>query len=356
MATTSRHQGVVVEQGHALATDGEEFQRVREMLEDEPFRVHFFQAVRMLERMERARGGVGYFSQPREEAVRFTTKPSLSFPPSEIYDLERMPSGQLKMTVQFMGLCAALSALPSIYTEAVLVRLREKDGAMAEFFDIFNHRLISFFYRAWEKNHFYIGLEAGKDDPLSLRMLDVLGLGTQDMRNRAGIADRTCIYYAGLLGRQVRTADSLRQILEDYFGVPVAVQEFAGTWRSLPRENLTFLTGSNQVSERLGFGVVAGEEVWDHHGRIRISLGPLNFEQYGYFLPGQSGYRDLAGWVQFYSDGAYETEVQLILKREEVPSCELGGRGAERPRLGLVSWLKTRPKVVDAREATYLLM
>ena len=96
--------------------------------------------------------------------------------------------------------------------------------------------------------------------------------------------------------------------------------------------------------------------MWDHHGRIRISLGPLDFEQYGYFLPGESGYRDLAGWVQFYSDGAYETEVQLILKREEVPPCELGGRGAERPRLGLVSWLKTRPKVVDAREATYLLM
>ena len=175
MATASRHQGVVIEQGIGLESDGAEFRMLREMLQDEPFRVHFFQAVRMLERMEKQRGGVGYFAQPREEAVRFTTKPSLSFPPSEIYDLERMPSGQLNMTVQFMGLCAALSALPSIYTEAVMVRLREKDGAMAEFFDIFNHRLISFFYRAWEKNHFFVGLEAGKDDPLSLRMLDVFG-------------------------------------------------------------------------------------------------------------------------------------------------------------------------------------
>ncbi len=355
MATTGGHEGAVVEQGIGLESDGQAFRMLREMLEDEPFRVRFFQAVRLLERMEKTRGEVGYFAQPRDETIRFATQPSLSFPPSELYDLERMPNGQLKMTVQFMGLCAALSALPSVYTEAVMVRLREKDGAMAEFFDLFNHRLISFFYRAWEKNHFFVGLEAGKDDALSLRLLDVLGLGTEDMRNRAGISDRTCVYYAGLLGRQVRTADSLRQILEDYFGVPVEVNQFAGTWRTLPKQNRTFLTGSNQASERLGFGVVAGEEVWDHHGRIRISLGPLDFEQYGYFLPGESGYRDLAGWVQFYSDGAYETEVQLILKREEVPACEMGGQGAARPRLGLVSWLKTKPKAVDAREATYLL-
>ncbi len=349
MATTGGHQGL------ALASDGTMFATLRQMLEEEPFRVHFFQAVRLLERMEPARRGVGHFAQPREETLRFTTKPSLSFPPSELYDLERMPTGQLKMTVQFMGLCAALSTLPAIYTEIVMVRLREKDGAMAEFFDLFNHRLISFFYRAWEKNHFFVGLEAGRDDPLSLRLLDVLGLGTANMRNRAGIADRTCIYYAGLLGRQVRTADSLRQILEDYFGVPVQVNQFAGTWRTLPKENQTFLMSTNRASERLGFGVVTGEEVWDHHGRIRISLGPLDFKQYGHFLPGKSGYRDLAGWVQFYSDGAYETEVQLILKREEVPACEMGGEGATGPRLGLVSWLKTKPKAVDAREATYLL-
>jgi type VI secretion system protein ImpH len=349
MGTESGHEGF------ALESDQGRFELIRKMLDDEPFRVEFFQAVRMLQRMEKDRSEVGHFAQPEDESIRFASLPSLAFPPSQIYDIERMSSGQLKMTVQFMGLCAALSALPAVYTEMVMVRIREKDRAMAEFFDIFNHRLISFFYRAWEKHHFFVGLEAGHDDKLSLRLLDFLGLGTEGMRGRAGIPDRTCIYYAGLLGRHIRTADSLRQILEDYFDVPVEINQFAGTWRSLPRENRTFLAGSGDVSEQLGFGVVTGEEVWDHHGRIRISLGPMKFEQYKDFLPGESGYSELAGWVQFYSDGAYETEVQLILNREDVPACEIGGRGETSPRLGLVSWLKTRPRKVDAREATYLL-
>ena len=349
---------MVTESGHksfALESDEAQFAMVRKMLEDEPFRVEFFQAVRMLQRMEKNRGAVGHFSQPQDETIRFSSLPSLSFPPSQLYDIERMSSGQLKMTVQFMGLTAALSALPSIYTEMVLVRIREKDRAMVDFFDIFNHRILSFFYRAWEKHHFFVGMEAGQDDKLSLRLLDFLGLGTQGLRGRAIIPDRTCIYYAGLLGRHIRTADSLRQILEDYFDVPVKIDQFAGTWRTLPIENRTFLSGSGRVSEQLGVGVVTGEEVWDHHGRIRVSIGPMNFKHYVEFLPGQSGYRDLAGWLQLYSDGAYETEVQLILKREDVPACELGGSGEESPRLGLVSWLKTKPKKMDAGEATYLL-
>jgi type VI secretion system protein ImpH len=355
MATESRNEGTAVESGIGLDTDLAQFELVRKMLGDEPFRVQFFQAVRMLQRMEKGRGQVGHFSQPQDEALRFSSLPSLAFPPSQLYDLERMSTGQLKMTVQFMGLTAALSALPSIYTELVMARLRDKDRAMAEFFDIFNHRILSFFYRAWEKHHFFVGYEAGQDDKLSLRLLDFLGLGTEAMRGRAALPDRTFIYYAGLLGRQVRTADSLRQILEDYFSVPVVVNQFAGTWRPLPKENQTFLSGSGRASERLGFGVVAGEEVWDHHGRIQISLGPMKFNEYVQFLPGESAYKELAGWVQFYSDGAYETEVQLILHHEDVPVCELGGHGDESPRLGLVSWLKTKPRMTDAGEAAYLL-
>ncbi|ADW70794.1 type VI secretion system baseplate subunit TssG [Granulicella tundricola] len=349
MATESGHEG------SALETDRAQFEAVRKMLDDEPFRVRFFQAVRMLQRMEKGRGTVGGFSQPQDETLRFSSLPTFGFPPSEIYDLERMSSGQLKMTVQFMGLTSALSALPSMYTEQALTRIREKDRAMVEFFDIFNHRILSLFYRAWEKHRYYIGYEAGLDDKLSLRLLDILGLGTEGLRNRARLSDKTYIYYAGLLGRHIRTADSLRQILEDFFDVPVQINQFAGTWRSLPKENMTFLSGSGRMSEQLGLGVVTGEEVWDHHGRIQISLGPMRFDRYQQFLPGETGYNELVGWMQFYSDGAYETQVQLILDKQDVPECELDGQGQSTPRLGLVSWLKTRPRMTDAGEATYLL-
>jgi type VI secretion system protein ImpH len=332
-----------------------QFEKIRKMFNEEVFRVEFFQAVRLLQRMEKNRGAVGYFVAPDREAIRFSSLPSLSFPPSQLYDLKRDEHGQLQLVVQFMGLNAAISILPHAYTEYLLARLRDKDTAMADFFDIFNHRLISLFYRGWQKYRFYIGYENGDQDTLTPRMLDFIGLGTQGLQNQSTLPDQAFLSYAGLLGKHVRTAGALKQILEDYFGVPVTIHQFAGAWRSLPANNQSSLSGFNRASERLGVGTVVGNEVWDHHGRIRISIGPMSFDEYVSFLPGYDAHRDLEAWVRFYSNGQYEAEVQLILKKEEAPACELGTRGKQEPRLGLASWLKTKPLRKDPGDAIFLL-
>jgi type VI secretion system protein ImpH len=349
MATESRQPGI------ALESDAVQFRMFRKLLDEEPFRVEFFQAVRMLQRMEKGREPVGYFVAPTGEALRFSVFTSLSFPPSQLYDIERTSSGQLKMTVQFMGLSASISPLPVLYTELILARAREKDFALADFFDIFNHRVISLFYRGWEKYRFFVGYEKDGSDTLSPRLMDLLGLGTEGLSGRVGVPDSACLNYVGLLGRHTRTAGSLKRLLEDYFDVPVAIQQFAGTWRTIPSENRTQFSDTNRASERLGVGVVVGEEVWDHHGRIGVALGPMSFERYMDFLPGQQGHHDLTAWLRFYSNGSYETEVKLILNREEAPGCQLGDQSDQRPRLGLVSWLKTKPLHRDPGDATYLI-
>ena len=328
---------------------------LRRMLEEEPFRVHFFQAVRMLQKMESERKPVGYFVTPQGETIRFSARTSLAFPPSELHDLTRMENGQMSMTVEFMGLCAAISVMPATYTEFLLARAREKDHVMEDFLNIFNHRMISFFYRGWEKYRFFVEYERSKDDRLSARLMDLIGLGTEGLRHRGGVPDDAYLNYVALLARHVRSAASLEQILEDYFDVKVHIQQFAGAWRKLKSENQTCFTGFGGDSERLGVGVVAGDEVWDHHGRIRISLGPMPFEQYLRFLPGKDAYHELVAWLKFYSNGSYETEVQLVLAREDAPSCELGSNGEKRPQLGLVSWLKTKPLDRDPADATYLV-
>jgi type VI secretion system protein ImpH len=363
MATESRDTGAAVGPGEAqfepreeqLAQSEAPFEQFRKLLEQEPFRVEFFQAVRMLERMEKDRDPVGYFVAPGGEALRFSALPTLTFPPSQLYDLERMPSGQLRMTVQFMGLCAAVSVLPATYTELLLARERAKDYAMSEFFDIFNHRMISLFYRGWQKYRFFVGYEKGGADMLSPRLMDFLGLGTPGLSGRSGLMDLACQNYVGLLGRHTRTAASLQRILQDYFEVPVTIRQFAGTWRSIPPENRTRFTGAGRASERLGVGVVAGDEVWDQHGRIGVVLGPMSFERYSDFLPGREGHAELAAWLRFYSNGSYETEVTLVLERDQAPGCRLGDHGGQGPRLGLVSWLKTRPLDRDPGDATYLI-
>jgi type VI secretion system protein ImpH len=331
------------------------FDALRAMLEQEPFRVQFFQAVRLLQRMERSREPVGYFKTPQNETIRFSALPSLAFPASELYDLQRTPAGQLQMTVQFMGVCAAVTVLPSPYTELVLQRIREKDRATAEFFNFFEHRILSFFYRGWEKYRFYIGYEHSRTDAVSPRLMDLLGLGIANLKEWVGVSGEACLNYVGLLGRHVRSAAGLEQILSDYFIIPVEVHQFAGTWRRLSLQDRTCFSGNGGPSERLGVGVIAGDEVWDHHGRIRVSLGPMPFEQYLAFLPGEQAYYELCSWLRFYSNGAYETEVELVLERTEAPGTELGAEGPAQPRLGLVSWLKTRELKRNPADATYLV-
>jgi len=355
MATESRDASPVVTGQTIEEGERPQFSSVLKMLDEEPFRVHFFQAVRVLQKMEQERKPVGYFITPQQETIRFSARTSLGFPPSEISDLRRNEDGPASMTVEFMGLCSAISVMPAPYTEFLLARARQKDYAMEDFLNIFNHRMISFFYRGWEKYRFFIEYEKSGDDRLSMRLMDLLGMGTEGMRERGGLPDAAYLNYVGLLARHVRSAASLQQILGDYFGVSVEIQQFAGAWRKLSVENQTCFTGFGGPSERLGVGVVAGDEVWDHHGRIRVSLGPMSFAQYLKFLPGQDAYHELVAWLKFYSNGSYETEVQLVLAREDAPPCELGMGGEKRPQLGLVSWLKTKPLDRDPADATYLV-
>ena len=61
---------------------------------------------------------------------------------------------------------------------------------MGEFFDIFNHRIISLFYRGWKKYRFYIAYEQsqGDDDLVTSSLYDLLGMGTAGLRGRMGHA------------------------------------------------------------------------------------------------------------------------------------------------------------------------
>ncbi|SEG46390.1 type VI secretion system protein ImpH [Bryocella elongata] len=346
---------VVIDPSEPPAWQRDPFGTLREMLQEQGFLFEFFQAVRLLQLMHPAQKPVGYFHSPNHEVLRFSSVSTLAFPPSQLATVEKDEHGQYHMRVHFMGLTATISVMPDAYVEHMLRIQREGDKATAEFFDIFNHRLISLFYRGWEKYRFYIGLESGRPDSLSPRLYDLLGLGTEGQRNRGVLPDEAYLSYAGLLARHVRSAESLRQILEDYFEVQVAVHQFAGTWRRLPEQDRSELNGTGQDSELLGVGTIIGEEVWDHHGRIRVTLGPMEFDRYVKFLPGNDAYLMLRDWIQFYSSGQYEAEIQLVLVAKDAPGVQLGVRGQDEPRLGLVSWLKTRPLAGDPGDAIFLL-
>jgi type VI secretion system protein ImpH len=333
------------------------FEPLCELLDNEPWSVHFFQAVRLLGRLYPERNPVGLFVTPSSEVVRFSSVPSLSFPASEIQDLKMGADSQAVMSVNFMGLSASVGVLPHVYTEFLLERARAKDRGPGDFFDIFNHRIISLFYRGWQKFHFYIAYErtGAGDDLISARLLDLIGLGTESLIHRMQIDDEACLYYSGLLSQRRPTAQGLKQLIEDYFEVPVCVEQFTGRWRRLPPDNLTFLRGGDSFCERLGMGTMVGDEAFDQHGAVTIRLGPLSFARYREFLPGAPASVQLRAWLRLFANREFDFVIRLVLRRDEAPSMELGDGGLGASRLGLVSWIRNRPLDRDPDEATYWL-
>ena len=316
---------------------------VGEKLRREPFSFDFFQAVRLLERLYPERTSVGKFVHPETEVARFGVHASLAFPASQIQGMDWPEQKPIPMTVNFMGLTGPEGVLPNPYTTLIIERLRAGDSGLRDFLDIFNHRIISLFYRAWRKYRFDVACEEGERDLFSRHLLSLVGLGTDGLRDRQAVSDDTLIYYAGLLAQRPRSAQALQQILTDYFDVPVKIEQFAGGWYRLDRETQCRLEEGNSESEELGFGAVVGDEVWNQQSKVRIVLGPLTLERYVDFLPYGQSWEPLGAWVRFFSNDEWDFEVKLILEREQVPACTLGAEGASGPQLGWVSWVKSVP-------------
>ena len=172
--------------------------------------------------------------------MRLATHASLSFAPGQIQSLEERYDKPPKMTVNFFGLMGPVGILPTQYTDLIIERLSARDTTLRDFLDLFNHRMISLLYRAWEKYRFPVAYERGGEDRFTGYLLDLIGLGTPGLRNRQAVPDEILIGYEGLLAQYPRSATAFRLVLEHYFDIPVEVVPFSGTWRPLDSGSRTW--------------------------------------------------------------------------------------------------------------------
>jgi type VI secretion system protein ImpH len=318
----------------------------QELVED-AHSFEFFQAVALLQRLRANMRPVGHFSSPSDEVARFRVNQRLGFPASQIQKLEVKGDAPAEMLVNFMGLTGPLGILPYTYSELILERAKAKDYSLASFLDIFNHRAISLFYRAWQKSRFPVTYSSGPRDLFTQYLLDLVGLGTAGLRDRQEIEDEALLHYVSLVAMQARSATALEQILADYFEVPVEIQEFTGAWYSIDRSTQCPMQDEETVSAQVGLGAVVGDAVWDRQGRVRIRIGPLSMERYNDFLPQGSAYASLRAITKFFSNQCLDFEAQLVLDRTQVPQVELDPDSSQPARLGWVSWARTAPLAAD---------
>ena len=333
-----------------------ELRELEEALRTDAPSFDFFQAVRLMRLLRPQQEGVGAFAIPSEEAVRFSTNPSLAFPPGEVQDLAWEEDDQPKLEVNFFGLVGNQGVLPLHYSRQVRAMDRGDSNPLRAFLDIFQHRLVSLFYRAMEKGRFYALFERGEKDPVSSRLFELIGLQNRKLRGRLAVPDDDLLFYSGLLGLQQRNAASLQRILEDFFQVPAEIEQFVGGWYALSEESQVCLDDEfDEFSPRLGEQTVVGDEFWDPQARVRVKIGPLPRARYDDFLPGGESHEALKTLTTFFSDDQFDFDVQLILTKEDVPPVVLGAEGADATPLGWCTWIQTRPFDRDADETTLTL-
>ena len=344
---------------------------------DDAGRFDFFQAVRVLESMAREearidpgrrRCPVGHDDPPGREIVRFRAMPALSFPAGAIGRLSPPPepdeepssSSPPQMAVAAMGLIGPNGVLPQHYTALVISRIREKDYALRNFLDLFNHRTLSLFYRAWEKHHFPFAYERARlsatDDVFTQLLYCLVGLGTGSLRSRLAVDDEALVYYAGFFAHFPRCALSLEVLLGDYFGVPLEVRQFQGRWLYLAAEDQSSLPSARFPAgrnNRMGDTLLIGERVWNVEGKFRVRIGPLDYAQFRRFLPSGNALEPLAQMARAYVGPQLDFDVQLVLVAGEVPWCRLGGDGADPSRLGWNTWVRARPFDHDVDDAVF---
>jgi type VI secretion system protein ImpH len=308
-------------------------------LKEKPYGFDFFQAVRRLECIHPELPRVGYSLRPQNDPVRFCQNVSLAFEPSAIKSFQEAADDEpSRMVVNFFGLLGTNGPLPLPITEYIYDRLHNhKDKTLATFLDIFHHRMISLFYRAWACNQQSVSHDRSEEDRFATYIGSLFGIGEDSFLNRDAVPDVVKLHYSGRLVCQTRNAEGLREILQDYFGIAVCIEQFVGQWIDIPQEHHCRL-GESVENAKLGSTLVIGSRFWECQQKFRIKFGPMLFSEYQRMLPGGDSIRRLISWVKNYVGDELSWEIQLVLSATEVPATCLGKMG----KLGWSTWLKSK--------------
>jgi type VI secretion system protein ImpH len=314
----------------------------------------FFQAVRLLGRLYPGRDPIGREAAPSSEVVRFKTRPTLEFLPGPVLEIEPAGAGKpAEMTVAALSLTGAAGAMPYCYTELLIERAQDLDKTLASFIDLFHHRLVSLFYRAWERSRPALALEHSWDNqspskngkphnpsPFSDHLFALIGLGFAPLRGRHEFPDEALLYYVGFFAQRHRSAIALEAMLREYFALPIEVIQYVEHKLRLDPSDRTTL-GQSGLNNRLGVDTIMGDRITDVAGKFRLRIGPMSIAQFRMLSPDGPLFKRLVQMTRLFVDTGLIFDVQLVLRAEDVPWCRLASTPENAVRLGQDTWVSS---------------
>lgn len=341
-----------------LVAAGDPMQPPIDRLLNEPGRFGFFQAVRLLYSVS---GFDGRGTGARPGPLRFTTPASLAFPPSELHSVTQTDAAT-RVCVNFLGLTGPSGVLPRTYTELLIARKQvQRDQSAQEFFDLFNHRLVSLFWLAWAKHRPEIGRQFGFNNSVYRYLEHIVGLGTPALQARLHPTKRGATpvkplpsaalsYFSGLIAQRPHGERAIAQVVSAVVGAPVQASGCLGTWQDIAPEARTRLGRGNH---RLGAGCVLGTRYWDRQTTLRLTIGPIDRARFNALLPRGARLPDIIELTRFLTGLALDLRIRLSLRADQVPPLRLGARSEDRPQLGWNTWLRGRSDPRPANDCEF---
>ncbi|VEI68142.1 Uncharacterized protein conserved in bacteria [Serratia fonticola] len=319
-------------------------------LEQTPYQYDLFQLLRRID----AQGGQPYLlgraPRPSHDLLRLGQEPSLSFAPSTLAQVNQRSGSSLhEVSIFSFGLFGPNGPLPLHMTEYVRERLHHhQDRTLLAFSNLFHHRLITLFYRAWADAQPTVSLDRADNRRFDEYLSCLTGIGLPAQRISDSLNVHAKHFMAGHLIRHGRDPEGLGKILQEYFNVPVRIVENVPHWLRIEKREQARLSAGRGVP-RLGESAFLGIAMRDIQHKFRIELGPMSQQDYDRFLPGAEFSKQLRDWVRQYLGIEFVWEVRLILAKDRLSGTQLGGG----QRLGLSSWMENAQRQQDANDLTY---
>lgn len=336
-------QSAAPDEGQGAGADREAaLQALFAAVQAAPWAHDFFALLRRIECLRPEDPRFGCALRPSQEAIRLGQEAELDFAPAALASFGFEGSRTVpRLGVRFFGLLGSQGPLPLHLTEHVRERQRfRNDPTVARFLDIFHHRLLAFFYRAWAQAQPTVQHDRPDDDRFAAWLGATFGLAAESQR-QGSLSANARLFQAGLLGARSRHPEGLAKLLTQHFGVPVQIESHVAHRMAIEPDDRSRLGFARNRPERpaspaavLGASANAGSRVSDRQYRFRIRLGPLTMAAYRGFLPGGVAWAQLVDWVHQYIGLGLLWDVQLCLAPLQVPAPRLGQRIA----LGVSSW------------------
>lgn len=297
--------------------------RLSRRLEREIHRINFYRFCQLLEKSRPGASPLGGTLNPADDPVRFRPHPGMGFPASELkaveYD-EDNPSAPPTVRTTFMGLYGVDSPLPTAWLDDI-AQQREGHEAQEAFLDIFNHRILTQFYRIWRKYSYPATFEAGGKDTTSRSLLGLIGLGIPGTDKHIATPVSRFLALLGIMRLPARTEEGIQALVR-----LLAPHTAASVTPRCPR--------SVYLARPLGFYgdddfqldgyTVLGDETTEISSQLLIALYTDDLDEAQGWLPEGQIYEDFLVLLRVYLGWRYKARIQLTVPTQLLPAPVLG--------------------------------